>query len=274
MSIDKDSITEINFDLARAELEFVTSITTYLFWTIKDRNGEFEVMNGSVFFVDVGNGPFGVTACHVIDGLLDDMKGRDFITSQLGECVPFDIHDKNRCIDSNKEIDIATFRITSEEIRLIRKVIFCGIQEVWPPGPPAEGCGVCFSGFPGGERRVLSQNVISFGAAPGSGLASSVSEKDISTQLDRDHLIPILGRGIPPENFAFGGMSGGPMLTKCEKNGVASWSLAGVIYQGPNTSFDPSEGIAGCEIIKARRAHFILQNGMLDTQRWNSLKIR
>ena len=111
-----------------------------------------------------------------------------------------------------------------------------------------------------------------FGATPGSGLASSVSEKDVSTLIEREHLIPMLGQGIPPENFDFGGISGGPMLMVIQGS-LRSLALAGVIYQGPNTSEDPAEAISGLEIIRARRAHFILSDGHLDTARWHSLSL-
>jgi hypothetical protein len=121
------------------------------------------------------------------------------------------------------------------------------------------------------ETRWLSPREISFGAAPGSGIASSVSEKDISSQIERERLIAVLGQGLPPENFDFGGISGSPMLSVVEQNGLRSWSLAGVIYEGPNPSSDAAQAIAGLEIIRARRAHFILPDGTLDVARWAEL---
>ena len=54
---------------------------------------------------------------------------------------------------------------------------------------------------------------------------------------------------------------------------IRSWSLAGVIYEGPNPSPDETQAIAGLEIIRARRAHFILPDGKLDVQRWNQLTL-
>ena len=71
-----------------------------------------------------------------------------------------------------------------------------------------------------------------------------------------------------PENFNFGGISGGPMLSVIEHRGLRTWALAGVIYQGPNTSHNADEAIAGFELIRARRAHFILPDGTLDVARW------
>jgi hypothetical protein len=65
-------------------------------------------------------------------------------------------------------------------------------------------------------------------------------------------------------------MSGGLMLTVIQ-NRLRSWSLAGVIYHGPNTSADEGQAIAGLELIRARRAHFILPDGRLDVARLKSL---
>jgi hypothetical protein len=44
-----------------------------------------------------------------------------------------------------------------------------------------------------------------------------------------------------------------------------------MIYQGPNPCDDPRESITGLQIIKARRAHFILPNGQLDKSRWETI---
>jgi hypothetical protein len=93
-----------------------------------------------------------------------------------------------------------------------------------------------------------------------------VSERDISSQIEREHLVPALGDGLPPEDFDFGGISGCAMLTVVQ-NKLRSWALSGVIYQGPNPSDNPDEAIRGLEIIKARRAHFILPDGRLDAAR-------
>ena len=72
-------------------------------------------------------------------------------------------------------------------------------------------------------------------------------------------------------HFDFRGISGGPMLAVVETDKLRSWVLAGVIYEGPNPSDDPEQAIAGLEIIKARRAHFILPDGRLDIPRWEAL---
>jgi hypothetical protein len=165
-------------------------------------------------------------------------------------------------------LDVATFRITANEIKRIGKQILTGYQKSWPPSPPEQGRGIYYSGFPATETIRLSPRAISFGAAPGGGVASSVSETDISMLIEQQSLIAVMGGGSPPENYNFGGMSGGPVLTVVETSAIRSWVLAGVIYEGPNASPDEAQAIAGLEIIRARRADFIQSDGQLDIRRW------
>lgn len=256
--------------LGKAELKFVMSLTVPLFWVIRDSDGKFQARNGSAFFLNAGQGPFGVTASHVLKGLSADRAAHNVVAVQIGD-LPFDPDAKNAIIASDDQIDIATFRIADKEIRELGKTALTGFQHRWPPLPPLQDRGVYFGGFPGVETVWASPREISFGAAPAGGVASSISERDVSSLVNRANLIPLLGAGIPAENYDFGGMSGGPMLTVVEQNGLRSWSLAGVIYQGPNTSLDINKAIAGLEIFKARRAHFILPDGTLDVARWQSL---
>jgi hypothetical protein len=257
--------------LGRAELEFATSITAPLYWIIREGPRQYRVRNGSAFFLDAGQGPFAVTAQHVIEGFRRDSAAGNVVAVQLGLDLPLDFTSRHAIIGEHPDIDIATFRITEEEIAAIGKITLTGHQRAWPPSPPQQDRGVYYSGFPGTETIWLSPREISFGAAPGGGVASSVSETDVSTMIERENLIAVRGGGIPPENFDFGGMSGGPMLTVIETGVIRSWSLAGVIYEGPNPVPDEAQAIAGLEIIRARRAHFILPDGQLDVQRWNQL---
>jgi hypothetical protein len=158
--------------------------------------------------------------------------------------LPLDFAGRNAVIASHERLDIATFRITSSEIAKLGKTILTGYQRGWPPPPPQRDRGVYFGGFPGKETIWMSPEEISFGAAPGGGVASSISETDVSTLIERENLIPIFGKGLPSE---------------------------GVIYLGPSPSDNPEQSIAGLQIIKARRAHFILPDGTLDTRRWEEV---
>jgi len=254
-------------------MEFVASLTAPLYWVIREDGAEPVVRNGTAFFLDVGQGPFGVTANHVIEGYEQARDQGNVVACQIGQDLRFDIQGSHRILCRHPDIDIATFQISADEIRSMGRTVFTGQQSIWPPPPPERDRGVLFAGIPGVHTSWLSSNEISFGVAPGIGIATSVGDRDISFQIKRQHLVDAMGNGVPPENFDFGGMSGGPMLTIVEHNGLRSYRLAGVIYQGPNPSCDATEAISGLEIVRARRADFILTDGRLDIARWSDLNM-
>lgn len=258
--------------LGRAELEFVASLTVPLFWVERQPSGDFRVRNGSAFFLDTGERLFGVTAAHVIREMEAARARRNIVALNLGGTIQFDPDNRHRQIAIDDEIDIATFQVGVDEITALEKVALTGYQRRWPPSPPQTGRGVYYCGFPGRNTLWMARDEISFGCVPAGGVASSVSELDVSTQIERDYILDVMGLGLPPENFDFGGMSGGPMLSVVERNGLRSWQLAGVIYQGPNTEIG-EDAITGLEVIRARRAHFIMPDGSLDLPGWASANI-
>jgi hypothetical protein len=260
--------------LGEAELKLVATFAAPFYWVIRQGDGRPTTRNGTAFFLDAGNGPIGVTACHVIEGYLADCETRDVTSLRLGARAgnSLAIDWNARVIDADRKLDIATFSIKEAEVHSLERIILTGHQKEWPPKPPQEDRGIYYCGFAGVGTLQISGAAVSFGAVCGSGVASSISESDVSTLIDRQYLTPVLGEGVPPENFDFGGISGGPMITVTEGS-LRGWALAGVIYEGPNPSSDPAEAIAGLDIIRARRAHFIRQDGTLDVALWNTLHI-
>ncbi|MGB4057259.1 MAG: hypothetical protein WBK77_04165 [Alphaproteobacteria bacterium] len=255
--------------LGRAELEFATSVCTPLFWVMREENGSVRVRNGTAFFLDAGEEVFAVTAAHVLTGLEEDRLAHTVLAVQLGD-LAVDFNGAHAVIDRSEQLDIATFRITAAEVAAIGKTVLIGSQAAWPPAPPQQGRGVYFSGFAGADTLWHSEDEISFAAAPGSGVADMVGRRDIGTVFNRENWIDVMGLGLPPERYNFGGISGGPMLSVIERHGIRSWALAGVIYEGPNPSTDEGHAIAGFETIRARRAHFIRPDGRLDLDLWDA----
>jgi hypothetical protein len=255
--------------LGKAELEFATSVCAPLYWIIKEPDGRNKrVRNGTAFFLNAGSGVFAVTAAHVLAGLDEDSKSAKVESVQLGTDLALDLSGRHAVIDRHDDVDIATFRITDEEVRRLGKTVLTGSQNAWPPSPPQQGRGVYFSGFAGEKTLWLSPSEISFAATPGGGVADVVGRHDICTLFNRDAWIDVMGLGLPPERFDFGGISGGPMLSVIERNHIRSWALAGVIYEGPNPSTEEGKSIPGFETIKARRADFIRPDGTIDTAVW------
>lgn len=210
---------------------------------------------GSMFFLDCGRGPFAVTAPHVYEeGYLKDLDERRVRTCQIGN-VPFD-NPEERLIASGKNlgIDIATFRVTPEEIAATGKRVVLGTSGAWPP-PPKDGEAVFFGGFPGDERIPVTAHEISFGLHSAMVPLTSRTDYQLCCQLDRDSRVDVRGLGLPPEGYNLGGVSGGPMLQPVYRDGRWGWRPVGVL----------SEAVASgsFERVTAVRAHFILPDGRL-----------
>ena len=155
MSIDEQLTIEegkaiIAGGLGRYELELVTSWCTPLYWAVRDGPRTVRSRNGTAFFLDAGEGLFGVTACHVIDGWTHSRANEDAGSLRLagnGTSIPIDL-DKS-VIAMDRKIDIATFRVTEADVRSLGKQVLTGCQKTWPPGPPHERGGVYYCGYPG-----------------------------------------------------------------------------------------------------------------------------
>ncbi len=256
--------------LGRAELEFVTSVCAPLYWIIREADGSRRVRNGTAFFLNAGEGIFAVTADHVMVGLDQDRSQHEIEAVQLGCDLKLDFAGTHAVIDRNPDMDIATFNIAKTEVAALGKTVLTGYQSCWPPDPPQKDRGIYFSGFAATNTRWHSRSEISFGAVSGGGVATSINSRDVSTQVERAHLIDVMGLGLPPENYDFGGISGGPMLSVIESRGIRTWALAGVIYGGPNICAEEGKSIQGFEVIKARHASFLRPDGTLDLRLWNN----
>jgi hypothetical protein len=85
----------------------------WLLWSVqeKDRPTPLVCRQGSVFFLDCGRGPFAVTAGHVFEQFQKDRAERRIRGWQIGN-VGFDLEERLIGCGSDRNIDIATFRIT------------------------------------------------------------------------------------------------------------------------------------------------------------------
>lgn len=261
--------------IAKPTLEFASTIVAPLYWAEPGLEGKVITRNGTAFFLQTPSAFFGVTAAHVIEGengwrercrILGPRPLRLGAKNGRSIELPWDA----RAVDIDTDIDIATFMISRREIEFIERVPYGGLQSSWPPETPVAGQGIIYSGFPGAGTRELSNHAVQFGVACGTGMASSVSETNISSLIERDHLEPVLGEGIMPENYNFGGISGAPMLYVFMKGELFLNALAGVIYSGPNTSDDVNEAIPGFELIRARPAKYLRADGFIDRDLWSS----
>jgi hypothetical protein len=174
---------------------------------------------------------------------------------QLGE-MEFDLGDRLICSLGSERLDIATFRISADELAAIGKQATHGTRD-WPPSNVAVDDGVFFGGFPGRERMQIAAAEVQFGLYVGLTPVSSSSERHFGFSLERDEWIDAIGNGIPEVGYDLGGISGGPAFSITETAaGLISWQIAGVVYNATSTLG---------EIVLAHHARFISPDGQLDS---------
>jgi hypothetical protein len=260
-------------DIPAEDLNFAGSLSAPFFWVVRDGDNVDHFKNGTVSFVDTGSSVFAVTACHVIDECLADAKLPGFVQCMIGgdgTTLYFRLED--RLIDKHPKIDLATMRVTREEVVGIGCSVLAGIQLSWPPPLSQVDYAVAFCGYPGLSRKLIAPRTLMFGrVALGSNVSSS-HESCIKMLVERDQMYRCLGKGELAENYNFGGMSGGPVVALAERGSIRGWIAAGVIFDGPNPGDDPSQdSIAGFELFSARPIHFVKKDGQLDVDRWENL---
>jgi hypothetical protein len=275
---DEDKAEAIRLTLAglgMAELELVGSYTSPLIWTIDGGSRFRHMKGGTVFFLDTGEAVFGVTAAHVVTEFFKDSKTPNVHAAIAAhDKSPMRISLGDRIIDANAEIDIATFHVLPDELQYLNKTPLRGHVREWPPKLAEVNGPATYCGFPGVGRRPV-EGGISFGAVPMSGIVTSSHETMVSIQIERENLIRVLGDDDMPENFNFGGMSGGPLIAIVQAEIMRTWRPAGVVISGPNPGDAADQDfIPGFEVIRARPIHFVKADGSLDHDRWASANIR
>jgi hypothetical protein len=229
---------------------------TWWLWRTQETNPmtPLRPSQGSMFFLDCGQGAFAVTADHVYEGYLEDRAARRVRSCQIGNVAFDDPEDRLIARGKHLGIDIATFCVTPEEIDGAGKLILKGTVGAWP-APPNVGEVVFFGGFPGRERIPIAAHEISFGLYSAMVPVTSHTDYQICCQLNRESRVDVPGLGLPLEGYDLGGVSGGPMLQPVYRDGMWGWRLVGVL----------SEAVAASsfERVTAVRAHFILPDGRL-----------
>ena len=211
-----------------AMLQAVSRHVAPIFWSLGSADGTGRILNnGTIFLVDVGRGPFALTANHVYEGYLaaraEHPRVDSFVLPMSCDGVrhtrlPFDL--ESRLIARLYDPDIATFRVTPEEAERLR----IGVVTRWPPLVPAAGQAVAFAGFPGHRRRSVGPCDLSFAVYPCLTVATRVNERHISCQFNTEQ--------AAGTQFRTGGMSGGPLFTFADPEDPSSWRLGGVIALG------------------------------------------
>lgn len=188
-----------------------------------------EISNGSVSLVDLGDGPLAITCEHVIAGYIDMAKKHDNLVFQIGSV---EINPLEQLVEKNARLDLATIRLTAEQVKLITsegEIGSCVFRpKAWPPEPLQKGQFVAFGGFPGYLRTVESFDEYIFGSwSCGASEISSVSDGQFVSAFEREYWVKSFGAEHHMNIDALGGLSGGPVFI----NRGLYWDFVGIVSQ-------------------------------------------
>lgn len=199
---------------------------------------------GTAFPVRTPTSLFLITACHVADGFLNMKKDAERFGCQIGN-IPFPFEE--RLISRNPVHDIATFRITEEELRQIDRV-----PVEWPPLTPKPGWGFAWAGVPLDGRKLIGPRTYEFGACVNMTNIMSVTDSYFTCQIDHGELV-IDPRAPPsPPQADMRGISGGPALV-----------LYGTIFQTYRLCGVIIQQMAAADYFTFARADFLDQDGIV-----------
>ena len=251
----EQAINFISGSIGKYLLEGMMSYVTSITWG-RFNDGIYEVFSsGTAFILNLGQGPFLVTAAHVYEGYLEAKEREIFFRSTLGD-LEFDFEKNLRCTLGSKALDIAIFSISDLQIRQLGKqVAYANTDHISQPVNEFDGVILC--GFPGIERAQLGNQEYEFGLYVALTPVSSSSHRHFGCVFNRGSWIDTIGKGLPAAGYDLGGMSGGPAFRfKESPAGIVSWEFSGVIYDATN-----SLG----EIILIHHANFIMPDGKLNS---------
>lgn len=199
------------------------------FGQLPSKNRPSKISNGTVSLVDLGDGPLAITCEHVIAGYTDMTKAHDNLVFQIG-CV--EINPLEQLIDRNARLDLATIRLTEEQVKSITsegEIGSCVFRpKAWPPEALQKGQFVAFGGFPGCLRTVESFDEYLFKSwSSGASQISSVSDGQFVSAFEREFWVKSFGAERHMNIDALGGLSGGPVFID---RGLY-WDFVGIVSQ-------------------------------------------
>jgi hypothetical protein len=231
-------------------VEMAKCCTACLLWHIPVNRAQRKILHsGTVFFVDLGSGPFGVTAAHVIEELINDKRLYSDLKCQIKN---FTIDPSNCLLGFSSSRDLATFSISSEGLKNIGLTPHID-PEPWPPRTPQEGKGAFFGGFRKGAGKDFNMyEPYPFDFWYGFDVLSGVYDHQIKVHFERKRWVHRPDRMEPDPDADWGGVSGGPLFALFE-NKVVFYQLVGVISQYSVT----------LDLLVAKPARFIAKDGSI-----------
>ena len=160
----------------------------------------------------------------------------------------------SRLIAENAYLDLATVKLTAEQIRAITaesEIGGCVFMPVcWPPPALNPGEYVAFGGFPGSLRERPSYSEFVFPTwSSGASVVTSTTEDHFSCQFEREFWVASYGSEDHLDSRDLGGLNGGPAFI----HPGLHWDFVGVMYE-----FSPEY-----DIMFFRPGHLISPDGLI-----------
>ena len=235
-------------DIERVCADHIVSIIAPVMWSASpEKEDELLGSYGTAFLVQTKARQIAITADHVYRRFLDHRD--EYAAKSRINNLEFDL--KDRLIDRNERLDIATFDITSLEAEKVGTKV----SYKWPPIEPAVGMNVMFAGLPVGGKELIEKNRVIFEKTPFLTTVTSVDEWSLTCQIELAEMRAIKGKQKIPEGFNVGGMSGGPVFALVNlDSGLSDFAFVGVVSD------------EGMGLFKAARADFIMEDGEIKPQ--------
>lgn len=206
----------------RDEIEKLRGCAAPIVWG----DGKGRYSNGTIsFFGLFGKDPIAITNWHVFDEFSKKLEESGGAIGVLN--LPFDF--SKRHIDSDKTLDLATFRITNSELLQLKKLPAFqtdGYQSA------EAGMGVCLVGYPG-QLRINAPFSVGCRSITLSGFKiDEVGDTYIrvSREIDRDAIIEEVTAQLGETDFTkLGGISGCPIMGICNHPSGVVPILLGVL---------------------------------------------
>lgn len=165
--------------------------------------------NGSWFALRIDEMPFGITAAHVVHGVRAAHHEHPHLDVMLGSECRLPLWDPARIIAISDELDIATFRINDDELKLSGIEVWPTRGQDWPPALPPVGAKIMVTGFPGIKRTVLGAKSLGLEQITNALIVDSVSDTAMTALMEPGNLFDINGKRVESVDIRWGGYSGG-----------------------------------------------------------------
>ncbi len=218
------------------------------------------LLGGTCFVLRLDAGLIGITADHVVRAF-EDAVLQVHTTVCLLRTVLLDL--PHAIIDRDADLDVATFRVTENQL-IESRAIAIDCRSEWPPPTPDRGRELSMAGFPQELAGLSPWHNVEFRAFASLCRVEDLTNRDIITTYEPQRDFRIRSASEFPDLGAnFSGCSGGPVLMHLLRNGIHRWFAVALLVGGPRAFSDvPRE----FDTYTLRRLNFIRPDGSIERQ--------